>query len=110
MSQVLSSRLNVLRVENEERTSKRTGKEYTHFKASCIVLDDEGHAITVGALRSDQIIPELRDQLKPGVTGVFRVSYGLRVPDFGDNKGDVMAMVVGLVPEKQSAPTAPAKS
>lgn len=108
MSQVFSSRLDVLVVENEQRTSKRTGKEYNHFKASCIVLDDEGKAITVGALRSDWIVPELRDQLKPGVRGVFRVTYGLRVADYGDDKGDIVAMVVGLVPEK-AASAAPVK-
>lgn len=107
MTQVFSSRINVLAVENEERTSKRTNNKYTHFKASCIVLDDAGGVITVGALRSDQIVPELRDQLKPGVTGLFRVGYGLRVPDFGEQKGDVVAMVVQLTPEKP-APAAKA--
>ncbi len=109
MSQVFSSRINVLVVENEERTSKRTGNKYNHFKASCVVLDDAGAVMTVGALRSDQIIPELRDQLKPGVSGLFRVGYGLRVPDFGEQKGDVVAMVTMLTPEKPAAPVAAPK-
>ncbi len=109
MAQILSSRIQVLAVENEDRTSK-AGKEYTHFKASCIVLDDNGGVITVGALRSREIMPELRDQLKPGVTGIFRVGYGLQVSDFGEKKGDIVPMVVHLQPEKPVAPTAAAKA
>lgn len=97
--QLFSSRLQILAVENEVRTSKRTKNEYTHFAARCIVLADDGTAMTVGTLRSDQVVPELRDSLKAGFSGIVRAGYGLRVPDYGDSKGDVVCMVTSLVPE-----------
>lgn len=106
--QLFSSRLHVLAVENEERVSKRTNKPYTHFAARCIVLDDNGEAMTVGTLRSDQVVPELRDVLKAGTRGIYRAVYGLRVPDYGDDKGDVIAMVTQLSPEAPAKPAAPA--
>lgn len=107
--QIFSSRLHILAVENEPRKSKRTGNEYTHFAARCIVLNDDGNAITVGTLRSDQMVPELRDALKKGMSGIYRAGYGLRVPDFGEAKGDVVCMVTSLVPEPPArAAAAPA--
>lgn len=108
--QLFSSRLHVLSVENEVRNSKRTGKDYTHFAARCIVLDDAGQPLTVGTLRSDQVVPELRETLKAGMSGIYRAGYGLRVPDYGDDKGDVMAMVTSLVAEPPQRPAAPAKA
>lgn len=108
--QVFSSRLNILAVENEPRLSKRTGKEYNHFVARCVVLNDAGDPITVGSLRSDQLVPEIRDQLAAGTKGIYRAHYGLRVPDYGDQKGDVVAMVTHLQPEapaRAAAPKAP---
>lgn len=105
--QLFSSRLHVLAVENEVKKSKRTGNDYTHFAARCVVLDDAGTPLTVGTLRSDQVVPELRDSLKPGMTGIYRAGYGLRVPDFGDDKGDVIAMVTSLMPEPVKVAPAP---
>ena len=101
--QTFSSRLNVLAVENEERISKRTQKPYRHFVARCVVLDDKGGVLTVGSLRSDQCVQELREALKAGDSGIYRAGYGLRVPDFGDQKGDVVCLVTSLVPERAPA-------
>ena len=103
-NQLFSSRLHVLAVENEVKKSKRTGNDYTHFAARCVVLNDDGTPMTVGTLRSDQCVPELRDSLKAGTTGIFRAGYGLRVPDYGDAKGDVVCMVTSLVAERPAAP------
>ena len=89
------------------KKSKRNGNDYSHFAARCIVLIVDGTPMTVGTLRSEQCVPELRDSLKAGTTGIFRAGYGLRVPDFGDAKGDVVCMVTSLVQER---PAAPAKS
>lgn len=106
-----TSTIQVLKVENEQRTSKRTGKEYTHFAARCITLDDDGQVDNVGVIRSDLVVPELRDAIR---VGTFRATFGLKVPDFGENKGDLVAMLTGLVPfpQKQAtatpAPAAPA--
>jgi hypothetical protein len=98
-SQVFSSRLHILAVENEDRIGKTSGKTYRHFAARCIVLNDAGDAMTVGTLRSDQIVPELRESITKDTRGIYRAGYGLRVPDYGDDKGDVLCMVVSLVPE-----------
>jgi hypothetical protein len=44
-------------------------------------------------------VPDIRDQLTAGTKGIYRAVYGLRVPDYGDQKGDVVAMVTALQPE-----------
>jgi len=94
MSQ-FSSTLQILKVENEERTSQRTKNTYNHFAARCIVLDDSGEVITVGVINSRLVTKELRDQVKPGV---FRAGFTLQVPDFGDSKGDIVAVLTSLTP------------
>lgn len=106
-AQLFSSRLQVLAVENETRKSQRTGNDYRHFVARCVVLDDNGGVITVGSLRSDQCVNELREALKAGDSGIYRAGYGLRVPDFGQQKGDVVCLVTSLVRERP-APAAKA--
>ncbi|RSZ35056.1 MULTISPECIES: hypothetical protein [unclassified Variovorax] len=103
MSQ-FSSILEVLAIENEVRTSKRTGKDYNHFAARCVLRDEKGGVITVGTLRSDQVMPELRDQMK---VGLFAATFSLRVPDFGDAKGDIVSMLTGFVPASGRVPQQP---
>lgn len=90
-----SSTIQVLKVENEERTSKRTGNAYNHFAARVILLTDEGEVDTVGVINSRRITPELRDAMK---LGTYRATFALKVPDFGEDKGDVVCMLTGLVP------------
>lgn len=104
MSQHFSSRIQVLTVENEDRKSKRTGNEYKHFVARAILLADDGEVVTVGALR---VPPSLREQVK---VGTFRASFSLQVPDYGDDKGDIVAVLTQLVPEQlaKAAANAPA--
>lgn len=92
-NQTWSSTIQVLSVENEERTSKRTGNKFQHFAARCIVLNDDGSVLTVGALRIRN--PELQAACKPGI---YRASFGLQVPDFGEDKGDIIAAVTALLP------------
>lgn len=103
MSQ-FSSILEVLAVENEERTSKRTGNKYNHFAARCVLRDEKGGVITVGTLRSDQVLPELREQMK---VGLFAATFSLRVPDFGDDKGDIVSMLTGFTPAAARIPQQP---
>lgn len=104
-----SSTIQVLKVENEERTSKRTGSQYNHFAARVILLTDEGEVDTVGVINSRRITPELRDSMK---LGTYRATFALKVPDFGEDKGDVVCMLTGLVPVpvKQAAAQAPVAS
>lgn len=99
---MFSSTIEVLAVENEERESKRTGNKYNHFAARCVLRADDGKVITVGTLRSRRISPELRDTVRPGL---FRATFALQVPDFGDDKGDIVSMLTGLVPIDVKAPT-----
>lgn len=105
-----SSTIQVLKVENEERTSKRTGNSYNHFAARVILLTDEGEVDTVGVINSRRITPELRDSMK---LGTYRATFALKVPDFGEDKGDVVCMLTGLVPfpaKGQPAPAAASKA
>lgn len=95
-----SSTIQILTVENEERTSKRTGNKYTHFMARAILLDDAGNVVTVGSLPVRN--PALREIVKPGT---YRAGFALQVLDFGDQKGDIQAVLTSLTPVgKPSAP------
>lgn len=100
-----SSTIQVLKVENEERTSKRTGNAYNHFAARVILLTDDGEVDTVGVINSRRITPELRDAMK---LGTYRATFALKVPDFGEDKGDVVCMLTGLVPVPVKGQTPPA--
>ena len=104
MSQVLASRLQILAVENEERISKSKNTPYRHFVARAVVMADDGTVITVGALRSNQVLPALRDTVK---VGTFRCGFSVMVPDWGDNKGDIVSVVTELTPDVVRAPAAP---
>lgn len=90
-----SSTIQVLKVENEERISKRTGNAYNYFAARVILLTDDGEVDTVGVINSRRITPELRDAMK---LGTYRATFALKVSDFGEDKGDVVCMLTGLVP------------
>lgn len=98
-----SSMIQVFTVENEEKTSARTGNKYTHFAARCALLDDSGQIVNVGALR---VPPAMRDQVK---VGAFRAGFALQVPDWGDQKGDIVAVLTDLTPiQTRGAAPAPA--
>lgn len=103
MSQ-FSSIIEVLAVENEERKSKRTGNTYTHFAARCVLRDDKNEVVTVGTLRSDQILPDLRDKV---TVGLFSATFSLRVADFGEQKGDIVSILTGFVPAQARLPQQP---
>lgn len=101
------STIEILAVENEQRNSKRTGNDYTHFAARCVVRDDNGTPVTVGTIRSDAIAQELRDQVKPGL---YRAGFSLVVPDFGKDQGNIVSRLVSLMPfppQRSAAPVAP---
>lgn len=95
--------IEILAVEREERTSKRTGNQYEHFAARSVLRNEDGVPITVGTIRSESIAPELRESVKPGV---YRAGFSLVVPDFGKDQGNVVSRLVQLVPfpPKQQAP------
>lgn len=107
MSQTLASRLNILAVENEDRVSKLKGTTYRHFVARAVVMADDGTVITVGALRSSQVLPALRDTVK---VGSFRCGFSVMVPDWGDDKGDIVSILTELTPDVVRAPSVPSAS
>jgi hypothetical protein len=106
-TQTVYSRLQVLSVENEDRTSKNTGKEYRHFAARCIALDENSKPLNVCTVRSRQMAEGVRDSVKPGV---FRVAFGGVIPDYGDDKGDLMPKIVVFTPEDVKAATPSSKA
>lgn len=96
-----SSVIQVLKVEKEERQSKRTGNAYEHFAARCILFDQDGAVETVGVINSRRITPELRESIR---VGTYTAGFSLKVPDYGDDKGDVICMLTALVPVPPKAP------
>lgn len=93
-----SSRIQILVVENEERTSKAKGTKYQHFEAHSICLDDAGNPICVGVLRD--ISPDIRATCVPGV---YRADFAMQRVTYGDKQGQIVAMITKLTPEPQSA-------
>lgn len=90
-----SSTIQVLKVEKEMRKSKRTGNEFEHFAARCIVLDDAGEVVTVGTIKSKACSPEVREKVR---VGMFRAVFALQVSDYGDQQGEIVSMLTDLMP------------
>lgn len=88
-----SSTLQILKVDPvETRRSPKDGSEYQIHTAQTALLNDDGELEKVGRLR----IPEdMRDKVK---VGTFRASFSLEVAQWGQNKGDVIARLVDLLP------------
>lgn len=92
-----SSTIQVLKVDPVEKKKGKDGGEYEVHTAQTALLSDEGELLKVGRLR----IPEaLRPVIK---VGVFRASFALEVAQWGQNKGDVIAALTGLVPAPAKA-------
>lgn len=100
-----SSRIQILVVENELRKAKVTGKEYQHFEAHSICLDDAGQPICVGVLRD--ISPEIRATCVPGI---YRADFAMQRVTYGDKQGQIVAMITKLTPEPAVARRGPANA
>lgn len=99
----LSSIIQVLIVEQTDSKTidQATGQPFKRTAARCILLDEHGQPTTVGRLR---VPKSLVDQVK---VGTFTASFALVVPDYGDDKGDVVAQLTSLIPmPSRSAPSA----
>lgn len=91
----MSSRIQVLTVETTDSKTidPATGKPFPRVAARCILLGDGNEVVTVGRLRVPKsLVPQVK-------TGIFRASFALRVPDYGDNKGDIVAELTALQEE-----------
>lgn len=94
-----SSIVQVLKVnEIEKGISKKTGQPWERHTAECCLLDDAGLVECVGRL---SIPTALRGEVK---VGTFRAGFSLHVPTFGDQKGDIGARLISLVPTVAKAP------
>lgn len=89
-----SSIIQILLVEVSltKKINPDTQKPYEIPFARCILLNDDGAVITVGRLK----IPRALEALVK--VGIFRADFALRVPDYGDDKGDIVAQLTGLHP------------
>lgn len=100
-----ASALQILTVEttDSKTVDPATGKPFQRVAARCIVFKDESakEVVTVGRLRVPKQFVEL---VKPGM---FRAGFSLGVPDYGDNKGDVVAQLVSLQPVVPVQPSKP---
>ncbi|MFM2276395.1 MAG: hypothetical protein RL211_2267 [Pseudomonadota bacterium] len=93
-----SSTIQVLKVDPVEKKQGKDGGEYEVHTAQTALLLDDGTLDKVGRLR----IPSyLRDKV---TVGIFRASFALEVAQWGQNKGDVIASLTGLVPMNKAAP------
>lgn len=99
-----SSTIQILKVETTDSKTidTSTGKPFQRTAARAILLGDDGEVVTVGRLPVPRF---LVDQVK---TGTFRATFALQVPDWGDNKGDIVAVLTGLAPVQLRVPAAPA--
>uniref|UniRef100_UPI0035B3232E hypothetical protein n=1 Tax=Hylemonella sp. TaxID=2066020 RepID=UPI0035B3232E len=88
----LSSTIQVLKIEEKEVTSRKSGNTFKFKTAHCLLLDDGGAVSSVGTLR---VPAALEEKVQ---TGTFRASFALGVPDWGDQKGEITAQLVDLLP------------
>ena len=101
-----SSRLQVLKIERtpNPKFPNADGTPSERVAARAILLNDDGTVNTVGRLRVPKaLLPKLKE-------GLFRAAFSLSVPDFGESKGDIVAILTDLVEElpaaRQAAPKA----
>lgn len=102
---MFSSTVQILMVEKTESPykDKVTGLPVQRVAARCILLADDGQPVTVGRLR----VPKaLVDKVQ---VGTFRADFALVVPDFGDDKGDIVAQVTNLTPVPVKGASSPAR-
>jgi len=92
-----SSTIQVLKVDTPEEKTGKDGSKYTIRTAQTALLTDEGKLDKVGRLRiPDRLAEVVKD-------GVFRASFALEVAQWGQNKGDVIATLTGLIPVPRAA-------
>ncbi len=102
-----TSTIQLLKVSNElsKKLNPDTGKPYESCIARAALINDDGELETVGRLR----VP--RELVGQANVGTYRAGFALRVPDYGADKGEVVAVLTSLTPvppQRQAATPAPA--
>jgi hypothetical protein len=65
----------------------------TFYAARCILFQDDGKTVnTVGRLRIPKPLVSVVKE------GMFTASFALVVPDYGNDKGDVVSQLTSLIP------------
>lgn len=84
--------IQILKVDLPEEKIGKDGSKYTVRTAQTALFDDDGVLSKVGRLR----IPEsMVDVVK---VGTFRAVLGLDVAAYGQQKGDIVPALLGLLP------------
>eukprot|EP00456_Euglypha_rotunda_P056806 TRINITY_DN4677_c0_g2_i3.p6 TRINITY_DN4677_c0_g2~~TRINITY_DN4677_c0_g2_i3.p6 ORF type:complete len:107 (-),score=26.31 TRINITY_DN4677_c0_g2_i3:1592-1912(-) len=91
----------ILEEETGKKINPATGKPNTWKVARGHVLDDAGEIITMGRWRVPRALSETVSK------GTFRCSFALGVPDWGDEKGDIGAVITALTPHERKQPPQP---
>lgn len=87
-----SSTIQILKVDPVAKVKTRDGNEFDKHTAQVALLNDDGSLQRVGELRiSDAMVGKVTE-------GTFRAAFGLDVAQWGKNKGEVIAVLSGLVP------------
>lgn len=92
MTQSFSSIIQILVLETRDTgfKDKVTGEAVMRSDARCILFNDDGSVNTVGRLRVPKpLVPVAK-------VGTFRGGFAMQVPDWGDNKGDIVAVLTHL--------------
>lgn len=99
-----TSTIQILKTESifSRKIDPSTQKPYEFKVARVALINDDGELETVGRLRVPRELEEVV------VKGIFRATFALQVPDYGDNKGDVVSVLTGLVPVPPARSAAPA--
>lgn len=93
MSIAITQLIQILKVDTpDEKVSPKDGSKYTIRTAQTALLDDDGVLSKVGRLR----IPESMAPLVK--VGTFRAGLSLDVASWGPNKGDIMPVLIDLIP------------
>jgi len=95
-----SSIMQILLIEKQltKKINPETQKPYEIPYARCILLDQDGAVVTVGRLK----IPRTLEAAVK--VGTFHADFALVVPDYGDDKGDIVAHLTGLRPGAVKSP------
>jgi hypothetical protein len=87
-----SSTVQILKITNEVRKSKKTNEDYSVREAEALLLDDAGNVEVAGTLR---LTPSLVEGL---VIGTYRAGFTMAKQAFGDRRGDIVSQLVSLTP------------
>jgi hypothetical protein len=98
MSSKYSSIVQILSVESTPgKKPSADGVIPTYYAARCILFQDDGKTVnTVGRLRIPKPLVSVVKE------GMFTASFALVVPDYGNDKGDVVSQLTSLIPINQT--------